>query len=240
MALILSVRCGSCVNHNDRLEMEMVAQVNGLPDQRYSFNVSYKKHAISSYKTNWTPPPTADVNTLVNMSEGDFMAAFNEYGRLLSAKMSHQDSATFNPSAPANRIVTRSIAFSSDVQNLGGNVHCFPFNISPAQTPLCISLSRAAFNNFKTVAQFLYRTGGVQAAGARASWTAIEVLVRGRVGQPNELLSSTEVRTLEVRLQQGGALQQLINAETGAIRRAQNVGNRPNPDPNRPPFRSGW
>jgi hypothetical protein len=238
MAIIQSVQRGTCVNRNERLELEMVAQVQGMPQQRYTFNVSYKKHAVSSYKTNWTPPPSADTNTLVNMTEGDFMSAFNEYARLLSAKMDHQDSNAFNPSSPMYRIVTRQIAFSSDAQHLGGNVHCFPFNISPGQTPKAISLSRSAFNNFKSVAQFLYRTGNINAAGARNSWAVIENLVRGRVGQPNELFSATEITTLEVRL--GGGINQLVNAESGAIKRAVNAGNRPDPNPGRPPFRSGW
>ena len=238
MAQILSVVCGACANRNDRLEMEMTAQVNGGAPQRYSFNVSYKKHAISSYKTNWTPPPSADTNTLVNMSENEFMMAFNEYGRLLSGKMVGQDSATFNPSAPVNRIVVRQIAFSSDVANLGGNVHCFPFNVSPGQTPKAISLSRTAFENFKKVAQFLYRTGGIPAGGANAAWTAIDGLVRGRVGQPNELFTANEITTLEVRLR--GGVNQLVNQDAGQIKKAQNLGKKPNPDPKRPPFRSGW
>jgi len=56
-------------------------------------------------------------------------------------------------------------------------------------------------------------------------------------GQPNELFSAAEIRTLEVRL--GGGIHQLVNAETGAIERAVNAGNRPNPNPRRPLFRSG-
>jgi hypothetical protein len=238
--LILSVVCFGCMNRNDRLEMDMTANVQGIAQQRYSFNVSYKKHAVSSYKTNWAPPPTADINTLVNMSENEFMLAFNEYGRVLSTKMQGQESTTFSPSAPMNRVTTRGIAFSSDVNNLGGNVHCFPFTLSPVQTPKCISLNRASFNHFKIVAQFLYRTGNVNQAGALASWNAIEGLVRGRSGQPNELLSDAEIQALEVRLRGGGNLQRMINAEAGAIRRAENLGARPNPQPNRPPFRSGW
>jgi hypothetical protein len=50
-------------------------------------------------------------------------------------------------------------------------------------------------------------------------------------GQPNELFSAAEIRTLEVRL--GGGIHQLVNAETGAIKRAVNAGHRPNPNPGR-------
>lgn len=240
MALILSVDCGQCMIRNDRLEMEMTAQVQGMAPQHYNFNVSHKKHAVSSYKTNWTPPPSADVNTLVNMSEGDFMNAFSEYGRLLAAKMKNQDNATFNPSAPNNRILTRGIAFSSDVEHLGGDVHCFPFNISPVQTPKCISINKVTFENFKKVARFLYRVGSaVQTADAQNGWNAIETLVTGRVGQPNELLSQMEVQNLKVRFQ-GNGMDQRVKAELGAIKKADNLGKRPNPQPNRPPFRSGW
>lgn len=238
MALIQRATCGVSVHDsaNDRLKMEMVAEVQGLPPQRYSFNVSYKKHVISSYKTNWTPPPTALTNTLVNMSENQFMFAFNEYGRLLAAKLEHKDNETFNPSALENRVFTGGIAFSSDSQRLGRNVHCFPV-FDPAQTPRCIVLDKTPFDHFKIVCRFRFQIGApIPPATARTSWTAIETLVGGRVGQPNELFSATDIQTLTIRLQQDGALQGLLDAERRAIARAQNL--RPNPGPSGPPFRS--
>jgi len=236
MALILSVDSRAAVNQNDRLEMELVASLNDGTTATYSFNVSYKKHAVSSYKTNWTAPPSAVTNTLVNMSENEFTMAFTEYGRLLGVKMDHQESTTFDPSAPANVIVTRQIAWSSDVANLGGNVHCFPC-VVVGQTPKAVSLTTIQFNNFKLVAKYLYRIGDIPTGGAQNAWNAIQVLVNGLAGQPNELLSQTEISTLTVRLNTHIGLNQMVRADQGAVQRAVNVGNRPNPNPNRPPFR---
>jgi len=234
MPIMRTVRCGKCLVRNDRLEMQMVVTYTGAPNQTYTFNVSHKKHAISSYKTNSASPPTAVTNTLVNMSENEFKVAFDDYGRQLGLKMIGQDNMTFDPSAPKNRIVTKQIAFSSDAANLGGNVHCFPFNKGPAETPKAISIDRQKFNSFKVVAQFLFRTGAVPTAGARNSWADLRALAESRVNQPNKLFTENEIQTLNVRL--AGQVDQLVRQDLGAIRRAENMSGRLNSG-GRAPFR---
>jgi len=234
MAIMQTVRCGKCLVRNDRLEMQMVVTFAGAPNQTYTFNVSHKKHAISSYKTNSTSPPTADVNTLVNMSENEFKVVFDDYGRQLALKMVGKDNMTFNPSAPMNRVVTKQIAFSSDAANLGGNVHCFPFNKGPAETPKAISIGPQKFNHFKVVAQFLFRTGTVPTAGARNSWADIRPLVENRTNQLNQLFTANEIQTLNVRL--AGQVDRLVRQDLGVRRRAENMSGRLNPS-GRAPFR---
>ncbi|MEL6617371.1 MAG: hypothetical protein AAFP16_00735 [Pseudomonadota bacterium] len=194
---------------NSRLEFQIKVELDNDPtDTRtFGFNVSDNKHCAGSYKDGGSTPSAAPVgtpNTLVNMSKSDFSGAFHAYARSMAAKLKGKDADTFDPSA--HNVAVKEIAFTSDVARLGADVHCFPVLVGPVATPKCVELDFDEFNDFKTTTAFLYMNAAgnlsAQKSNARDAWDSIKARMTALVGADNELLTETEVNTLNVRLAQ--------------------------------------
>ena len=219
-----------CIEVANRLQAKIVVTIGGA-ETEYGLDVSHQKHVIAAYRDNAGNPPTANVNTLINMSVNDFKSAFDNYVRLLAANLVGKNSDNFKPSIPANRIFVQQISFSSDSIRLGANIHCFPFNDGPGRTRLAISLAATAFNNFKAVAAYFYRRGG-HLAGAQAAWRNIEALVVARQNDQNRLFTRDEIVAIRIAL--GGGAAAVARREQGQQRRILGVGARLDNEGRRP------
>ncbi len=247
---------------NNRLEFEIRAEIDndGANPVVNSFNVSDNKHCVASYLDGTASNTVAAaVNTLVNMTDIEFRDAFGNYGREMTAKLIGKDPGTFDPSLAANQIVVNRVAFGSDVNRLGNNVHCFPVWINEATTRKCVELDQQEFDHFKRVTEFLFRVGEAnissQKAVAKRAWTAIGSKITGLAGADNELLSEHEINVLEIHLADGPSvsngsadpsnevpkpvkLGSLISKDAGQHKKFENqMGRHPGPDPNAKPFR---
>jgi len=126
---------------------------------------SYKKHLVSSYKTNDGYQPRISetgANTITCLSESEFLTAFDLFAGYLESALL-KEGTDFDASQPAHEYDTgKGIFFRSDTDWKKSSfrpLHCFPSVPTAAASTVTYNLVGQKFSDFITVLRLLWSSG---------------------------------------------------------------------------------
>ena len=113
-------------------------------------NVSHERHLLASYTGKLNETKDNQLNTIAAVTEGEFMAGFEDYSTQVADLIGLQGSG-YKPDDGANKLDTvAGIRFHSDNAKFGASIHCFPTAGGKAMT-----LNKDEFKAFKEVTRLL-------------------------------------------------------------------------------------